>query len=227
MKLYLTAIVLGAATLLAQTSPEVEITAEPHHHLALQNAYIRVFQVVIPPGEATLMHRHHHDYVHVTLCACQLSREIPGKPPEAVTRKSGETGFSEGNFAHVVRNVGSIPFHAVDIEFLQDGKEPKSPAARRDEDRGLNVLQGGTQDILFVKDGVRVSDIELQPHGMVPKQPGSGPRLIVAVSDVSLSGDGKQADIQLKPGEIKWLAGGSALMNKGPAQGKFVMLEFH
>src|SRR6266496_586448 len=45
---------------------EVEITAEPHHRLALENQYVRVFKVDVPPHESTLMHRHRHDYIFVT-----------------------------------------------------------------------------------------------------------------------------------------------------------------
>src|SRR5580704_7524773 len=48
--------------LLAQTATEVEITAEPSHHLALDNEYVRVFKVEVAPHSSTLMHRHRHDY---------------------------------------------------------------------------------------------------------------------------------------------------------------------
>jgi hypothetical protein len=33
----------------AQTTPEVQITAEPSHHLALENEYVRVFKVEVEP----------------------------------------------------------------------------------------------------------------------------------------------------------------------------------
>jgi hypothetical protein len=49
MKTRVPLVVFLVATLLAQTAPEVEITAEPLHHLALQNKYVRVFKVEGPP----------------------------------------------------------------------------------------------------------------------------------------------------------------------------------
>ena len=57
------------ATLLAAQAlaPEVEITAEPHHHLTLENKSVRVFNVEVPPNSDTLMHWHRHDYIYVTL----------------------------------------------------------------------------------------------------------------------------------------------------------------
>ena len=38
-------------------APAVEITAEPAHHLALENEWVRVFQVEVAPHAATLLHR--------------------------------------------------------------------------------------------------------------------------------------------------------------------------
>jgi hypothetical protein len=71
--------------LLAQTTPEVEITAEPSHHLALENEYVRVFQVEVAPHAATLMHRHNHDYFAVTFGDAHISNEVEGKPPVEVS----------------------------------------------------------------------------------------------------------------------------------------------
>ncbi|HYW39296.1 MAG TPA: hypothetical protein VE957_14375, partial [Terriglobales bacterium] len=64
--------------LLAQTATEVEITAEPSHHLAIENEYIRAFKVEVAPHAATLMHRHRHDYVAVTLGDAHISNEVEG-----------------------------------------------------------------------------------------------------------------------------------------------------
>ena len=74
------AVLLLAFALFGQSVSEVEITAEPHHHLALENQYVRVFKVDVPPHESTLMHRHRHDYVFVTLGASEVSNEVEGKP---------------------------------------------------------------------------------------------------------------------------------------------------
>src|SRR5580704_18502949 len=95
---------------------EVEITAEPLHHLALQNSYVRVFQVEIAPHAATLMHRHRHDYVFVTLGAAEISNEVAGKPPVTLKLQDGEVRAADGNFAHIARNLADTPFRNVTIE---------------------------------------------------------------------------------------------------------------
>jgi quercetin dioxygenase-like cupin family protein len=223
------AVLLLAVTLFAQSGSEVEITAEPHHHLALENQYVRVFKVDVPPHDATLMHRHRHDYVFVTLGASQVSNEVAGKPAAMLKLQDGEARFTPGNFAHIARNLASTPFRNVTIEFLQD---KAAAPAKWDEERGLNVLTGGTQEILFVKDGVRVSEVELQSGGVMPKHHHSGPHLVVALSDLDLRNDveGKPpAPAQLKSGDIKWIDGGytHTVTNVGKQQAKFATLEFH
>ncbi|HEY1263042.1 MAG TPA: hypothetical protein VGF06_05925, partial [Terriglobales bacterium] len=114
-----------AASLAAQSSA-VEITAEPAHHLALQNGYVRVFKVEAPPHAATLMHRHRHDYVFVTLGASEVSNEVEGKPPVTLKLPDGETRFVPGGFAHIARNLADTPFRNVTIELMQDEQARKS-----------------------------------------------------------------------------------------------------
>src|SRR5229473_2885831 len=63
------------------------------------------------------------------------------------------------------------------------------PPPKWDEERGMHVLEGGTQDIMFVKDGVRVSEVDLQPGGVLPKHHHAGPHLVVAVSDLDMRSD--------------------------------------
>lgn len=231
MRLWLPAFVLVTA-LLAQTAPEVEVTAEPHHHLILENAYVRVFNVEIPPGQATLLHRHRHDYVSVILGAAEVSSQMQGLPTVTAKLQDGQTDFAEGNFAHVVRDLASTSFRAVDVEFLQDAKARKAPLPKWDEERGLHILEGGTQGIMFVKDGVRVSEVDLQPGGMIPEHHHAGPHLVIAVTDLDLRNDvvGKSASkVELKAGDVKWVPGGftHTLMNMGKRQAKFITLEFY
>ena len=211
---------------------EVEITAELSHHQILQNAYVRVFQVEIAAHAATLLHQHRHDYFFVALAPTTLSNEVAGKPATTLKIQQGEVRFAEGNFAHVARNLTDQPFPHVTIEFLKDAEAGKTPPPKWDEARALHVHHNGTQEVLFVKDGVRVSDFELQPRGMVHNQRHPGPRLIVAVSDIdiksSVAGKGN-TPIQLKSGEVKWLEGGTIdmLMNAGKNSARWITLEFH
>jgi len=220
------------ATLLAAqaTTPEVEITAEPHHHLTFENKYIRVFNVDVPPHTDTLMHWHRHDYIYVTLGPTEVVNVVKDKPPVTIKLEDGQTNLTPGAFAHVVRNLSNQSFRNVTIEIVADEALRKSPA-KWDEDRGLDILPGGTKQILFVKDGIRVSQIELQPGGVVPLHHHTGPHLLVAVSDLEFRNDAEgQAPItaHFKSGDSKWHPGNYShtLTNTGPKPARFVTLEF-
>ncbi len=113
---------------------------------------------------------------------------------------------------------------------LQDEQAKKSPT-KWDEERGLHVLSGGTQDILFVKDNARVSEVELQPGGVVPSHHHNGPHLLIAVSDLELRSDiqGRgPTPVNLKLGEILWVPGGftHSVTNVGKNAAKLVTVEF-
>jgi len=215
----------------AATPAEVEITAEPSHHLALQNEYVRVFQVELAPHAATLLHRHRHDYVFVSLGPSEVSNEVAGKPAVTLKLQDGEVRAVDSGFAHVARNLAAAPFRVVAVEFLQDAKSRTSPPPKWDDDRSLQVLHRGTQQILFVKDGVRVSETELQVAGSVPRHHHTRPHLVIAVTDLLLRNDvvGKGAsNVEMKSGDIKWLDAGvtHSITNVGPTDAKFVTLEF-
>jgi quercetin dioxygenase-like cupin family protein len=222
------------ALLGAQAAPEVEITAEPHHQLVLANEQVRVFNVEILPHAETLMHRHGHDYIYVTLGHSAVINAVKGKEPVNLEMQDGQAGFLSGGFAHIARNVSGQPYRNVTIELLQDDKLRKAPAhwdaAHPEEDRGLNILNGGTKEILFVKDGVRVSEVELQPGAVMPKHHHAGPHLAVALSDYELRSDveGKGSEtITMKRGESRWFAGGfTHVVSNGQHPAKFVTLEF-
>ncbi|MGA9811299.1 MAG: cupin domain-containing protein [Terriglobales bacterium] len=223
---------LFACVLAAQTPPEVEMTAEPGHHLVLENKYVRVFKVEVAPHAATLMHRHRHDYVYVILGAARVENEVAGKPPVTITLQDGETHFLPGGFAHRAKNLSDQPMRNIIIELLQDEKARRAPPPPWDEERGLHILDGGTEDILFVKDGVRVSELQLQPGGVLPKHHHAGPYMVVAVTDLDLRNqvEGKAAsEIQLKAGDVFWEKGGFThmLTNAGKQNAKLITIEFH
>jgi len=226
------------ATLLAAQSiaPEVELNAEPHHHLTLENKYVRVYNVEVPPYTDTLMHWHRHDYIFVTLGPTEVVNAVKDKPPVTLKLQDGETRFSPAPFAHIARNLTDQPFRNVTIEIVDDETLRHSAAngdVKWDEDRALETFQGGTLQILFVKDGIRVSEFELQPGGAVPMHHHAGPHLLVAVSDLDLRNkypnDVHAPDPgRLKSGDSKWLPGNYShtLTNTSQKPAKFVTLEF-
>ena len=217
----------------AQSAPEVEVTAEPHHHQVFANSQVRVFNVEVPAHANTVMHWHRHDYVYVMLGAAHVSNEIKGKAALDVKLVDGETNLLSAPYAHFVRNLSDQPFRSVIVELLQDDKLRHSShpgSAHADEDRGLEILHGGTEEILLVKDGVRLSEVDLQPGGMVPMN-NARPHLLVALSALKLRNHVKgkaPSDVELKSGETLWLkpADSHMLTNAAAQPAKWITLEF-
>ena len=216
--------------LTAQSQQPVEITAEPHHHQTFANAQVRVFSVELPPHAETLMHWHRHDYIYVTLGDSEVVNTVQGKDPVTVKLQDGQTGFLPGNFAHVARNLRDQPFRNVtsnSCRTTNSAPRPRNGSGSSEEDRGLDILHGGTKEILFVKDGVRVSEIELQPDGVMPSIPRSGPLLLVAINDLDLFTNDPRthgghepnpaAPSHLSSGNTLWLPMASSAPSSTPA----------
>jgi quercetin dioxygenase-like cupin family protein len=245
MKLHLL-FCLTATLLTAQAAaPEVEITAEPHHHLTFENKSVRVFNVEVAPNTETLTHWHRHDYISVTLGAIELTNAVKDKPPVTAKLPDGDVRFVPATFAHYVRDLSDHPFRNVTVEIRED-ESLRNSTAKWDEDRGLAVLDHGTKQILFVKDAVRATEYELQPAAVIPAQTHPGPYPVIAVTDLDLRGETKDqppapihvksgetkdqppAPIHVKSGDSKWLLANSShtITNTAATPAKFVTLEF-
>jgi hypothetical protein len=205
----------------------VDLAAEPSHHLVVQNEYTRVFKVQVEPDAATLKHHHGHDYVTVTFGWSQLSNEVDGKEPAKVTFNDGDVKYVEGRTPpHLVHNLAATTFRNVTIEILKDAE--KAGLSKWDPDHGTVSLSGGTREILFANAVVRVSRIDLNPGGSMPKGDLRDHAFFVAQSDLDLRDDGNAHPVHLSAGETKWEndGGQSKLTNRGAKAAKLVLLEF-
>lgn len=210
-------------------APIIEITAEPSHHLLFENSYARAFKIDLAPHAAMVVHQHRHDYIFTVLGASKIENDIVGKAPFLRTFQEGESVFVPGPFAHTAKNLSDKPFQVVAVEFMRGDKT--QPPYKWDEDRGLHILNGGTQDILFVKDNVRATDLQLNPGGVVPKHHHNGPHVVIAVTDLHLRSDveGKgSSQIEMKAGDAAWVQGGAThtLTNVGSQKARLITLEF-
>jgi hypothetical protein len=213
--------------LAAQSVTEVEITSEPSHHLVYEEwGGVRVFSVEVAPHASTFLHRHRRDYVSITLGDAHVLNEVVGKPPLDLKLSDGDTRFTVGNFAHVMKNLSERPFRNITIEFPSEWKTRQAPS-RRGKENGEKTFPGGRVKTLLIKDGVRVSEINLDPGATVPNHRYDGRHLVVAISDLDLRGDIDGMDpmpLKFKSGDVQWLPGGYT--NTGHQAARFVTLGF-
>src|SRR5262250_3478944 len=106
------------------------VPGEPHHHLKIENEFVRVYYVEVPPHENTQLHQHDHDYLFVTLGDSDVVNAVRDKPEVHLVLKDGETHFTRGGFAHVARNQSDAPFRNVTIELLKSQGDAKNVCAQ-------------------------------------------------------------------------------------------------
>lgn len=206
----------------------VEITAEPGHHLVLQNQYTRVFQIALPAHASTLLHAHRHCYLFVNLGTAKIENDVQGKAPVTMKLLDGQTELSQTPMAHVIRNLGDTPFRNVTIEIL---RPPAAPGQNAPPERGLDLDSDMAIQILYDTPQVRVSEFQLNPGMQVDVPARKWPHLLVAVSEMRLRDqvrNGRGIELKQKPGDISWSPGGHAhsFTNAGPQPAHWVEVEF-
>jgi hypothetical protein len=117
----------AALSLATAGQAPVPIEKEPMHRLKLENEYVRVFDVLVPAGKATLFHTHVLDGVGVRVSDAEMSEEfIDGTKRDFATRWA-EASFGSGpKFSHKVINRGRTHFQNIYVELLPRKGDPKT-----------------------------------------------------------------------------------------------------
>ena len=92
---------------------------EPHHHLAYEDTGIRVLRVRVPAHDTTLLHEHDPDYFWIALGASEVVNAKLGALDAIIRSADLSIHYSFGNFAHVARNPGALPFDNITVELLR------------------------------------------------------------------------------------------------------------
>jgi hypothetical protein len=176
--------------------------------------------VTVAPGATTLIHKHNHDYLFVTLGDSDVVSERVGEKPAALQLKDGEVRFTPGNFAHAAINKSDRPFHNITIELLKPSTNAKTCTESCDS--------GGTTRRISA-DQWTASMAGLPPNSTLNRPP-TGPTLLIAVSKLDLA---RQSNDDVGPfkrvlGGFDWIPGGrQETMHNGTSQtAQFITLEF-
>ena len=87
------------------------------HKIALENPFVRILDVRIPPGSIEPRHRHPHG-LSVYFTDWEAEVTVDGKPAQVNHRQAGTFAWSDA-VIHVVRNVGKTEGHVLRIELKQ------------------------------------------------------------------------------------------------------------
>jgi quercetin dioxygenase-like cupin family protein len=226
-------LVFLATATLAQQQQSVEITSEPSHHLVFENEYVRVFNVTVAPKATTLVHRHNHDYLFVTLGDTDVVNARVGEKPVPLHLNDGEVRFTPGNFAHAAINESDHPFHNITIELLKPSTSVQT-CTEACIARQFKCTDGGglcpETEKRISSDQWVVSQVTLPPSARLEKHTHANPHFVVPVSGLDLvqQTDSATNAIKRSVGEVGWVPAGvtHTLINNSSQRARFVTLEF-
>lgn len=198
----------------------VPIRSEPHHHLVLENEYVRAWSFDIAGHESTLLHIHDRPYLAVALMPGDYINAVPGKPETHLTPDDGDLNYSRGGFAHVVRTDAGSPFRNLTIELLHQQGTPRNRCEKVLTDAPLDcpVEAAGKPVVetpVFETDELLVQAGALGQGRFYNAGASQSPRLFVVLSDSELTVELRGAKAKpLHGGDLYWLpAGSSAVIN--------------
>lgn len=203
----------------AQTA--VPIEKEPLHRLKFENEFVRLFDVLVPVGGATLFHEHRYDGIGVWISDAQITDEAFSGEKEPVKIQYGVPGFSSRPtpMTHRVINTGKTDFRTIFIEILTS----KSSGSAKT----FPVLSDG-HVVLIDNDRVRVNRLVLKPgessklhtHNM------HGLGLIFYDSKIELIGaDGSKRTLDAKAGDHAWQNAGTTHIIKNVGSTRFEAID--
>lgn len=104
-------------------TPPPEFLSEPRHRWVFENQYVRVYDVRIPPGEATEFHRHAYDQLTVYVSGGTTSTQVEGRPwgtsASVAPRRVAFSAHAAKPLVHRVRNDGTTEYHTILVQFLR------------------------------------------------------------------------------------------------------------
>ena len=210
-------LVAGLAWAQGVTMPTymVPATREPHHTVKLDNQYVRVLDVTVPPFDGTLYHIHENPYVYVSIGAATLKAQVEGANEIVdLILKDGEVRYSPV-VTHRVGNVGATPFRNITIQIQGRDDTPSVDAPSTAPTRAPGA------SVAFENELVRVDRLLLTPGQSTAIHAHPRSHLLVAVHGGSVKMDAQGYPMvtrAMKPGDFDWHTGAYAhnLTNVGP-----------
>jgi hypothetical protein len=211
LALILTLSVIGPAARQRAPMSADEVTLR---HKIYGDGRVTIFLLDIPPGQATMLHRHDRDMLSVFVSGGRTRASFNGSEPVEDSFTPGDVRFRSAGFTHSTENIGTGDFLSVIFEFV-DPQGPRAPAARP----ATHVCNPDSQTVcvdekpLFCTARFCVDDLTMAPHAVRPAGGAVKEQILVAVSDYTFSEEvsGNPAAVHAKrSGEIEPMAAGPA-----------------
>lgn len=154
---------------------QIPVSKEPMHHNVFENAYVRVLDVHVKPGDTTQFHKHETPSVFIVLTPVKTGSEVIMEEKKATALSPDAAISFEGFYTkpriHRVWNEDTIEFHVMDLEILN----------RKQHTTGSPIQQPPLQ-LLFDEKPVRTYRLKLDPGKDLRLQT-QAPFLIVGLTE--------------------------------------------
>jgi hypothetical protein len=239
---WIVALCLFSISLAGQSPAVITMDQEPHHHLALQNDYVKVFKVEVSPGESIVLHRHDQDTIAIAIGEQLVTVGIPGRPDVHQKNADAQVRLQRGGYMHSTRVDGDTPYHTVAVELLrpQTGFHNVCAAILPGEplncpDAPAMASSDHASQPLLESTETRVRLVRVLPHQSMNLAESAAvqgaSQVIVALDTASISsGASKEPENALHPGDFAWIDGGSGhervYQNRGDKEARFIEIIF-
>jgi len=108
----------GFAQSLKDSASIIQVRKEPRHHLVLDNEWVRILDVHLPPGDTSLYHKHTTPSIFLVLSNTKTGAQALIEPRKRSFNHESIwfEDFTDTPRIHRVWNEDKIDFHTIDIE---------------------------------------------------------------------------------------------------------------
>jgi len=198
-------------------SAQIQVSKEPRHHNVFENAWVRVLDVHLPPGDTSLIHQHSTPSVFMVLSTTKTGSQVIVEPEKA--NFSDERVWFEGFYTtpriHRVWNSDTSEFHVVDMELPNKNPQPIDPPM---EMKALTLL--------FDEKPVRGYRLTLAAQETIHLPGRKAPILVVGLSNPAGSVTIHDKSF-VKKGDFLFIKAGDEInfSNKGDGEQSFAVFE--
>ena len=218
------AVASSAAT--AQQEAVVQLRDDPYRRLAIENAVVRVWDVMVPLGESTPFHEHKTDTVSVRINSTEITNIPKGglfSSPKDFRLESGTVSYSEYSkspYVHRIAPKGPNPHRVIEIELLGTPGEDRS--SESGERPGFTRILDNPR--------IRAFRLVLEPTQSTDLLAPANRTVVVVVKGGAVSlkpaPDAVQPN-EFKSGDVQWLGEvmRRSIKNDGPSRIEIVEVE--
>ena len=214
----------------AVAAAEVPIAREPHYHLVFQNSLVKVYEIEVAPGYATLMHQHDFDNFFVVFGSAHLTNAVAGENPTMLDLPDLGIHFEQEPYANIIANNGKLPLRNITVELLQTQGQVTNVhssinealnAAPPDDDGIRQALVLGTDEVQAIAVAVPKDKTWRPSHD-------GRDRLVVMLDRINNGSGTREGDSPFPVGMLAWFPAYTDLSvpNASDQQMKLMVLEF-